>query len=148
MEIILLQDVDNVGEKNDIVSVKAGYGRNFLIPQGMAKIANPTNRKILAENLKQQSHKLAAILDAAKADASKVEGAKVKVSTKVGKDEKIFGSITNLQLSEALNAATGLSVDRKKVSLPKDIKTTGSYKGAVRLHKEVNVEFDFEVVGE
>ena len=109
MEVILTQDVDNLGEKNDVVSIKAGYGRNFLIPQGFAKVANETNRKILAENLKQQSHKLAAILETAKANATKVEGASIKVATKVGKEDKIFGSITNLQLTDALNAATGLS---------------------------------------
>ena len=148
MEVILTQDVDNLGEKNDVVSIKAGYGRNFLIPQGFAKVANETNRKILAENLKQQSHKLAAILETAKANATKVEGASIKVATKVGKEDKIFGSITNLQLTDALNAATGSDVDRKKVSLPKDIKTTGSYKGAVKLHKEVNIEFDFDVISE
>lgn len=148
MEVILLQDVDHVGEKNDIVAVKAGFGRNYLIPQGFAKIANETNRKILAENLRQQSHKLAAILEEAKANATKVEGASIKVATKVGKEDKIFGSITNLQLADALNSATGLSVDRKRVSLPKDIKTVGSYNASVRLHKEVTVDFEFEVIAE
>jgi len=148
MEVILLQDVDHVGEKNDIVSVKAGFGRNYLIPQGFAKIANETNRKILAENIKQQQHKIAAILEEAKANATKVEGASIKIATKVGKEDKIFGSITNLQLADALNTATGLNVDRKRVNLPKDIKTTGTYKGTVRLHREVEIEFDFEVISE
>lgn len=148
MEVILTQEVDNLGEKNEIVKVKNGYGRNFLIPKGMAKIANDANRKMLAEELKQQSHKLAAILEEAKGKAAKVEGASINIATKVGKEDKIFGSVTNLQLSEALKSATGLDVDRKKFTLPKDIKTTGTYEGSVRLHREVIVNFEFNVVAE
>lgn len=149
MEVILLENVDNLGDMNDVVTVKNGYGRNFLIPTKKAIIANDVNKKNLEEKLKQQSVKLKAILDEAKANASKVEGASIKIGAKVGKDEKIFGSITTIQLADAVKAATGLEIDRRKVTIAGgDIKAVGSYEGTVQLHKEVKVAINFDVVAE
>lgn len=148
MEIILLENVDNLGETNDVVKVKAGFGTNFLIPTKKAIIANEVNVKNLEEKLKQSQHKAKAILETAQANAKKVEAAAIKIGAKVGKDEKIFGSITTIQLADAISAATGIDINRKKVTIVGDIKTIGSYKGTVELHREVKIDIDFDVVAE
>lgn len=148
MEIILLQDVENLGSKYDLVKVKPGYGRNYLIPKGMAKIANASNKKHLEEIKRQQSAKMAKMIEDAKALAAKVSSTKVVVGTKAGSTGKLFGSITNIQLAEALKAQFGIEVDRKKITLSQDIKELGTFKGSVHLFKDVDAEFEFEVVAE
>lgn len=148
MEIILLQDVENLGSKYDLVKVKPGYGRNYLIPKGMAKIANASNKKHLEEIKRQQSAKMAKMIDDAKALAARVSSTKVVVGTKAGSTGKLFGSITNIQLAEALKAQFGIEVDRKKISLSQDVKELGTFKGSVHLFKDVDAEFEFEVVAE
>ena len=136
MEIILLEDVHNLGYKDDIIKVKDGYGLNYLIPQKKAIVATPSAKKVLAENLKQRAHKLA-----------KINGVKVSVAVKTSENGKIFGSVTTAQIAEQLEKQ-GISVDRKIISLNSAIKELGSYKATVRLHKEVAAEIDVDVVAE
>jgi large subunit ribosomal protein L9 len=149
MEIILKQEVENLGSKDEIVKVKPGYARNFLIPQGIAIPATESNKKILAENLKQRAHKEAKILDEAKKMAEGISGLVVKVGAKAGESGKIFGSVNTLQIAEAFQKA-GFAVDRKQITLldAENIKNLGVYKAKVKLHKEVSVEVEFEVVAE
>ncbi len=148
MEIILKKNVDKLGYKDDIVTVKPGYGRNFLIPQGYAIIATPSNKKAHAEVLRQRSHKEEKIREEAKAVATKLEGLTIKIGAKVGENGKIFGSVNTVQLSEALKAE-GLDIDRKSLKIKDEpIKEVGSYKAEANLHKDVSVEFSFEVAGE
>ena len=147
MEIILKENVIGLGYKDDIVTVKDGYGRNYLIPTGKAIIASASAKKVLAENLKQRAHKLAKIKADAEALAEKlsaVEG--IVIATKVSATGAIYGSVNALHISEAL-AKKGLEVDRKQIVV-KDVKEVGSYKAIVNLHKEVSVEIPFEVVAE
>ena len=147
MEIILKEDVINLGYKNDIVKVKDGYGRNYLIPQGKAVIATESAKKVLAENERQRAHKLAKIKADAEAEAAKLNGVKVTVAAKASEGGKIFGSITTAQIAEQLEKQ-GFNIDRKLISLAAAIKELGSYKATVRLHKEVAVENDLDVVAE
>jgi large subunit ribosomal protein L9 len=148
MQIILKQDIDNLGYKNDVVKVRDGYARNFLIPNGSAVVASESNLKILKENIKQQSHKAEKMLAEAKSLAEKIQGATIEVSAKVGDSGKIFGSINTVVLAEALKKA-GYAVERKTLHILDDgIKTIGTYKATAQLHKEVKVEFDFNVVAE
>lgn len=146
MEIILKEDVLGLGYKDDIVNVKNGYGRNFLIPQGKAILATESAKKVLAENLKQRAHKLAAIKAEAEAAAAKLEGVKLVIAVKTGANDAIYGSVTNIQLAEAL-AKAGHEVERKLIVV-KGVKALGSYTAVVRFHKEVAVEIPFEVVSE
>lgn len=148
MEIILLQDVENLGSKFDLVKVKPGYGRNFLIPKGMAKIANASNKKHLEEIKKQQAAKLAKKLEEIRVLAEKISSTKLIVGTKAGSTGKLFGSITNIQLADALKGQFGIEVDRKKITLNQEIKELGTFKASVHLYKDVNAEFEFEVVAE
>lgn len=143
MYVILIQDVDNLGYKNDIVKVRDGYGRNYLIPNRMAVIANESNRKQLAENLKQQAQKLAKQKADAQALAQKLETLMLKVEQKANENGKIFGTVTSLQLSDALKAL-GIEVDRKIISVP-EVKEIGEYTAVVKLHKEVKAELKFTV---
>jgi large subunit ribosomal protein L9 len=145
MELILKQDVQNLGFKDDVVSVKAGYGRNFLIPQGFAAMATPSAKKILAENLKQKAHKEAKIVDDAKKLAETLKGIEIKISAKAG-GEKLFGSITNIDIAQALENA-GQSIDRKFITSG-IVKRTGKYNANVRLHRDVIVELPYEIVAE
>jgi large subunit ribosomal protein L9 len=148
MQIILKQDVDNLGYKNDVVDVRDGYARNFLIPNGVAMVASTSNLKILKENVKQQSHKAEKMLAEAKSLAEKIQGATIEVSAKVGDSGKIFGSINTVVLAEALKKG-GYNVERKTLQILDDgIKTIGTYKAVAQLHKEVKVEFNFNVVAE
>lgn len=147
MEIILKEDVANVGYKDDIVNVKSGYGRNFLIPQGKAVIASDSAKKVLAENLKQRAHKIAKIKQDAQDLATKMEGTTLIISAKTSSTGTIFGSVTNIQVAEEL-AKKGFEVDRKIITIKDSVKEIGSYKATVRLHKEVSVEIPFEVVSE
>ncbi|NDW11716.1 50S ribosomal protein L9 [Bacteroides sp. 214] len=147
MEIILKEDVVNLGYKNDIVTVKSGYGRNFLIPTGKAVIASPSAKKMLAEDLKQRAHKLEKIKKDAEAAAAKLEGVTLTIPTKVSSTGTIFGSVGNIQIAEAL-AKLGHEVDRKLIVVKEAVKEVGAYKAIVKLHKEVSVEILFEVVAE
>ena len=139
MEIILKEDVVNLGYKNDIVTVKSGYGRNYLIPTGKAIIASPSAKKMLAEELKQRAHKLEKIKKDAEAMAAKLEGVSLTIATKVSSTGTIFGSVSNIQIAEAL-AKLGHEVDRKIIVVKDAVKEVGSYKAVVKLHKEVAVE--------
>ena len=147
MQVILKEDILNLGYKDDIVSVKDGYGRNYLIPQGKAVIASESARKELAENLKQRAHKIAKIKQDAQDLAAKIEGISLTIATKARATGKIYGSVTNIQIAEAL-AKLGHEIDRKIIVVKDAVKEIGSYKAVVKLHKEVNVEIPFEVVAE
>ena len=147
MELILIEDVAGLGYKNDIVSVKKGYGRNYLIPQGKAIIASESARKVLAENLKQRAHKLAKIKADAEELAAKLAPVALTIATKVSATGTIFGAVNNIQIAEAL-AKLGFEIDRKTIVVKDTVKEVGSYKAIVKLHKEVSVEIPFEVVAE
>ena len=147
MQVILKEDVVNLGYKDDIVTVKDGYGRNFLIPTGKAVIASESAKKVLAENLKQRAHKLEKIKKDAEAMAAKLEGVSLTIATKVSSTGTIFGSVGNIQIAEALSKL-GHEVDRKIIVVKDAVKEVGSFKAIVKLHKEVSVEIPFEVVAE
>jgi large subunit ribosomal protein L9 len=146
MEVILIQDVANLGYKNDIVKVKDGYGRNYLIPNKYAIIANDSNRKQLAENLKQQAKKLAQQLADAQALAEKLAATVINVAVKANEDGKIFGTVTTAQIAEAL-AAQGFEVDRRIISI-EPVKELGEAVATARLHREVKAEIKLNVVAE
>ncbi|MBO7428436.1 MAG: 50S ribosomal protein L9 [Paludibacteraceae bacterium] len=147
MEIILLQDVQNLGYKDDVVKVKNGYGRNYLIPQGKAILATPSAKKQLEENLKQRAHKLAKIKADAEELAAKLNGVSLQIGAKTSATGTIFGSVNNIQIAEAL-AKQGFDIDRKIIFINDNVKELGSYKATVKLHKEVSAEINFEVVAE
>lgn len=149
MEIILKQDVKNLGYKDDVVKVRPGFGRNFLIPKGIAIAADATAKKIHAENVKQRAHKEVKIKAEAEKNAAKLSEMIVKVGAKTGENGKIFGSITSVQLTEALRKL-GFDLDRRNITIENEdtVKTTGTYNAKVRLHKEVVASFQFEVVSE
>jgi len=146
MKVILKDFVNGFGEKNDIVIVKNGYGRNFLIPQGLATIATPSAIKMAEENVRQAAHKQAKIVADAKAVAEKLKDFKVTVPTKAGSNGKIFGSVTTMQLAKSL-VDRGFEIDKRKISAP-DMKHIGEYKATITLHKEVSVEIDVDVIQE
>ena len=145
MEVILIQDVANLGYKNDIVKVKDGYGRNYLIPNKFAVIANDSNRKQLAENLKQQAHKMAKLLADAQALAEQLANTVITLSAKANEDGKIFGTITTAQVAEAL-ADQGIEVDKKVISIEIPVKTLGEATATAKLHREVKAEIKLNVV--
>ena len=147
MQVILKEDVVNLGYKDDIVTVKDGYGRNFLTPQGKAIIASESAKKVLAENLRQRAHKLAKVKEDALAMAAKLEGVSLTIGAKASSNGSIFGSVTNIQVAEALTKA-GFEVERKTIIIKDAVKELGSYKAIIRLHKEVSVDIPFEVVAE
>ena len=146
MDVLLKNNVDNLGDKDEIVSVKNGYGRNYLIPQGKAVLATESIKKMNAETLRQRAHKAEKVKAEAEKSVAKLEKAKIKVAAKVGENGKIFGSVSNVQVAEAIVAA-GFEIERKNIKLIGDaIKTAGKYKANVQLHKEISVEIEFEVV--
>ncbi len=146
MEVILIQDVANLGYKNDIVKVRDGYGRNYLLPNKMAIIANESNRKQLAENLKQQAHKLAKLLADAQALAEKLAAIVINVPVKANEDGKIFGTVTTQQIADALKAQE-IEVDKKVITV-EPIKELGEYEATARLHREVKAIIKINVVAE
>lgn len=146
MEIILIQDVANLGYKNDIVKVKDGYGRNFLIPNKMAIIANDSNRKMLAENLKQQAKKMAQVLADAQALAEKLAAVVLEMKVKANEDGKIFGAVTSAEVAEALEAM-GISVDKRIITV-EPVKELGEGLAIAKLHREVKAEIKLNVVAE
>lgn len=146
MDVLLKKNVDNLGDKDELVTVKPGYGRNYLIPKGLAILATSSIKKMHTETLKQRSHKAEKLKEEAKAIAAKLEKATIEVGAKVGENGKIFGSVSNVQLAEALEKA-GYNIERKRIKLLGDaIKTVGTYKAEVSVHKEIKVELDFNVV--
>ncbi|WP_149276065.1 50S ribosomal protein L9 [Pareuzebyella sediminis] len=148
MELILKQDVEHLGFKDDVVEVKNGYGRNFLIPQGLATMATPSAKKVLEENLRQRAHKEKKVVDAASKTATALNGLELKIPAKVGAADKLFGSVTSSDLSDAL-AKQGHEIEKKFISIRGGaIKRAGPYTADIRLHRDVNVEFEFEVIAE
>jgi len=147
MEIILKEDVINLGYKDDIVKVRDGYGRNYLIPQKKAVVATPSARKMLAEELKQRAHKLEKIKNEMVELAAKLENVKLTIAAKVSETGKLFGAVGNIQVAEAL-AAQGFEIDRKIIVVKEAVKELGSYKATIKLHREVSVEVAFDVVAE
>jgi large subunit ribosomal protein L9 len=148
MEIILIQDVNKLGQKDDLVNVKAGYGRNFLIPKGYAIAASSSAKKMHTENLRQRAHKEEKIKIAAQEIAGRLSGVKIVVGAKTSTSGKIFGSVNTIQIAEALREK-GFEIDRKNITLPEDqIKEVGNYKAIIKLHREVRVEVEFEIKGE
>ena len=146
MEIILLTDIANLGHKDDIVDVKQGYGRNYLIPQGYAILATPSARKVVAENLRQRAHKEAKLKAEAEELAAKLAEVKLTIGAKTSSTGKIFGSVNSIMISESLKEK-GFDIDRKKIVL-KDAKEIGTYTALIKLHREVKVDVEFEVVSE
>ncbi len=147
MEVILKEDILTLGYKDDVVTVKDGYARNYLIPQGKAVIASESAKKVLAENLKQRAHKLEQIRKEAQELANKMEGVSLTIGAKVSSSGTIFGSVSNIQIAEAL-LAKGFEVDRKLILIKEAVKEVGNYTAIAKLHKEVSVEIPFEVVAE
>jgi len=145
--VILKEDVANLGYKDDVVTVKSGYGRNYLIPQGKAVIASPSALKVREEDLKQRAHKLEKIKADALALAAALEGVSLTIGAKTSSTGTIFGSVNNIQIAEALEKL-GHIVDRKQIVIKDTVKEVGNYKAIVKLHKEVSVEIPFEVVAE
>ncbi len=148
MELILRQDVENLGFKDDLVTVKNGYGRNYLIPQGYAVLATSSAKKVLNENLKQRAFKEAKLIEDANKLAETVKGYEVKITSKVGTGDKLFGSVNNANVAEAL-AKLGTSLDKKFIKVTGgNVKRLGKYNAAVRLHRAVVADIVFEVVAE
>ena len=148
MEIILLEDQPNLGHKDEIVIVKDGYARNFLIPKGYAILATKSARKVHDENQRQRAHKEEKIRNEAEAMAAKMESTILSIGAKTSSKGKIFGSVNTIQIAEAL-AAKGFEIDRKNISLKEEvIKEIGKYSATIHLHKDVSVEIDFEIIGE
>ena len=145
MEIILKEDVKGIGYKNDIITVKGGHGRNYLIPQGLAVIASPSNKKMIEENIRQAAHKADKVKKDAEDIAAKLEGLTLQIPAKAGESGKIFGSVTTLQISDVLKEK-GFDIERKRISINSDIKTLGDYSAEITLHKEVNPEIGIQVV--
>ena len=148
MQIILLQDIDKVGDKHTIATVKNGYGRNYLIPKGMALIANRTNRRRLADLQRREDAMNQKRLGSYEQMAEKLKGAVLKIGAKAGTSGKIFGSVTNIQLAAALKEQYGVEVERKRVILPDEVKTIGAYEATLNLHPQVQPVVKFEVVEE
>lgn len=149
MEIILKQDMSNLGYKDDIVTVKDGYGNNFLIPQGYAMAATSSNKKIIAENLKQRAFKEEKIRTDAEtilASYSKIEG--LTIGAKAGENGKIFGSVNAIQIADAIKTQFEIEVDRKRIELSDSVKTLGTYKAIISVYKDLKTEISFEVVAE
>ena len=148
MELILKKDVENLGFKDDLVNVKNGYGRNFLIPQGFAVLATPSAKKVLAENLKQRAYKEKKVIEDAQKLADSIKALEVKIPAKVGEGNKLFGSVNNGNLAEVFEKE-GHNIDKKFINvIGGTVKRTGKYNAVIRLHREVIVDFPFEVVPE
>jgi large subunit ribosomal protein L9 len=148
MELILRQDVENLGFKDDVVSVKNGYGRNFLIPTGQAVLATSSAKKVLAENVKQRAFKEAKLIDDANAIAETIKGYELQIASKTGSGDKLFGSVNNIDLAAALSKA-GTDIDKKFIKVVGgSVKRLGKYEASVRLHREVVADITFDVISE
>ena len=148
MEVILKQDIQNIGSKNDIVTVKNGYGRNFLIPKGMATLATPSAIKMHEENIRQRAHKEEKIKNEALEVAKKMGKISLSIGAKTSSTGKIFGSVNTIQIAEALKEK-GYDIERKNIAIPEDqIKEVGKFTATIKLHKEVSVDIEFEIIAE
>lgn len=147
MDVILKTDIKGLGYKNDLVDVKPGYGRNYLIPQGFAVLATTSNKRVLEENIKQAAHKAEKIKTSAEALAEKIGNTTLEIKAKIGDSGKIFGKVTTLQISDAL-AEKGIEVDRKKISINQPVSTAGEFEAEVDLHREVKTTVKFVVIAE
>ena len=148
MELILKQDVEHLGFKDDVVKVKNGYGRNYLIPRGMATMATPSAKKVLEENLRQRAHKEKEIVDSANKTAEAIKTLEIKIASKAGAGDKLFGSVTNIDLAAALEKE-GHEIDKKFISIQGgSVKRLGPYNAKIRLHRDVVVDIEFEVIAE
>jgi len=148
MELILKENVENLGFKGDLVKVKSGYGRNFLIPKGKAILATPSSKKILEENIKQQQFKDKKVIDEANEFGNKLKKLNIKISSKVSESNKLFGSITSNDILVAIEAK-GYKVEKSLITVPgKNIKRLGSYEATIRLHREVSIQIPFEIIAE
>lgn len=148
MELILKKDVENLGFTDDLVSVKNGYGRNYLIPNGHAVLATPSAKKVLAENLKQRAHKEQRVIDDAQKQADKLNGLEIKITAKTGDGDKLFGSVTNGDLAEYI-AKEGVDIDKKFISIAGNtVKRLGNYEATIRFHRDVIATLPFDVVAE
>jgi len=148
MDIILLQDVENLGTANDLVSVKGGYARNFLIPKRLAVVASKSNRKVREERLRQDERRQEKLLSQLQDVVDKLKSSVITIGTKVGTTGKIFGSVTTHHLAEAIKRETGANIDRRKITILEEPKALGTYAAEVDLHEDVKVQFNFEVVAE
>lgn len=148
MEVILLQDVEHLGDKNTVVKVRDGYGRNYLIPRGLAVVANDGNRSMVQELQRQTEKKEKKLLDSLNEVTDKLKNNVLRVGAKVGQSDKIFGSITNVQIADAIKKQFGLEIDRKKIAMPEEVKTLGTYEAVIALQKDHNIPVTFEVVEE
>lgn len=149
MEIILKKDISGLGYKNDLVNVKDGYARNFLIPKGMASIATPSNKKALAELNKQQAFRQEKIKNEAETIAAALEGAELNIAVKASENGKIFGSVTNVMVANAIQTQKNLEIDRKTISFKEDVmKEVGKYTAKIKLHKDVSVDVSLIVEAE
>ena len=147
MELILKEDVENLGFKDDLVTVKNGYGRNFLIPNGLAILATESNKKVLQEKIKQSQNKQKKAIDEANKIVKKLEKLDLKISAKALEGDKLFGSVSSNEISKEL-AENGIEIEKKFIQLGSSIKKTGNYFSNIRLHREVNFELKFEVIKE
>jgi large subunit ribosomal protein L9 len=148
MEIILLQDIENVGAKHDLVTVKPGHGRNYLIPQGMAIIANKSNRARLNEMIRQEERRESKKVGEYQEMASKIQSEVLTIGAKAGTSGKIFGSVTNVQIAQVLKEKLGIEVDRRKIDIPEEVKNLGTYQANINFHPDVSCLVNFEVVEE
>jgi len=148
MDIILLKDVDNLGYKYDVVTVKNGFGRNYLIPQKMAIIANETNRAKRDEIVAKYEAEMTARVDDFKVMAEKLSGAVLQIGAKAGTSGKIFGSVTSIQLVQAIKEQLGMEVERRAIDMTEEVKNLGTYTAIAKLHKDVNATINFEVIAD
>lgn len=148
MDVILLKNIDKLGYKHEVVSVKNGYGRNYLIPQGLALLANKSNMGRLAELQRREEARENKMLDQYKAMAEQLKDITLKIGAKAGQEGKIFGSVTDIQLAQELQENHNLEIDRRKITMPEEVKTIGLYTAQIKLHKEVDAEVKFQVIEE
>jgi len=148
MDVILLQDVDKLGKENEMVKVRNGYARNFLIPKRLAVVADDSQKKMLNERMKQEDRREEKLLKAISQVQDALKNTKYIIGAKTGISGKIFGSVTTMQLSQAIKKQSNIAIDRKKITLPDDVSMVGEYKAMIALGKDVNVEVSFEVIAE
>ncbi len=148
MEVILTNDVAKLGDKNDLVKVKPGYGRNYLIPQGLAIVANDSNKRAWDDMKRQDARREDKLMKELQSVVDKLQGATVQVGAKAGTSEKLFGTVTSLQLADAIKKQLSIPIDRKKIQMPDEVKTLGTFVAVIDLHKDVKVDLNFEVIAE
>ncbi len=148
MEVILKQDVDKLGYKNDLVNVKPGYGRNYLIPQGLAVVASASNKKAWEDLKRQDARREDKLMKELQTVVDKLKNATVKVGAKAGTNEKLFGTVTSLQLADAIKKQLNIPIDRRKIQMPEEVKTLGGFTAVIDLHKDLKVDLSFEVIAE